>query len=164
MRKLLVIVFSSIFFCSFAEDVELRNLGKHTGDRLETPVDADFTDNTLSIFVNAYGYMARFYAHVTVTGPEGVVYETDINSDNRPAVIVNLNKYMKGGYTVTFYDRDGNVLCRCCASVHQRGARHLRSRRFPLRSLLEAFDCQTSTYIVSHDLRRNILYIELTLI
>ena len=40
MRKLLVIVFSSIFFCSFAEDVELRNLGKHTGDRLETPVDA----------------------------------------------------------------------------------------------------------------------------
>ena len=28
MRKLLVIVFSSIFFCSFAEDVELRNLGK----------------------------------------------------------------------------------------------------------------------------------------
>lgn len=110
MRKLLVIVFSSIFFCSFAEDVELRNLGKHTGDRLETPVDADFTDNTLSIFVNAYGYLARFYAHVTVTGPEGVVYETDINSDNRPAVIVNLNKYMKGGYTVTFYDRDGNVL------------------------------------------------------
>ena len=27
-----------------------------------------------------------------------------------PMVIVNLNKYMKGGYTVTFYDRDGNVL------------------------------------------------------
>lgn len=110
MKKMILVAFSLICFCSFAEDVEIRRKGNTKKDHLEIPIDADFTDNTLSIFVNAYGHMTRFYAHVIVTGPEGVVYETDINSDNRPAVIVDLNKYIKGGYTVSFYDHDGNVL------------------------------------------------------
>ena len=110
MKKMILVAFSLICFCSFAEDVEIRYKGTSSLDHLETPVDVDLTDGMLNINVTVYGHLARFYAHVTVTGPEGVVYETDINSDNRPAVIVNLNKYMKGGYTVTFYDRDGNVL------------------------------------------------------
>ncbi len=110
MRKLLVIVFSSIFFCSFAEDVELRSFGKTSGDRFETPVDVDITGKLLGIGLTEYGHLSRYYAHVVVTGPEGVVFEADISSDNRPAIIVDLNNYMEGGYTVTFFDREGNVI------------------------------------------------------
>ena len=94
MKKMILVAFSLICFCSFAEDVEIRYKGTSSLDHLETPVDVDLTDGMLNINVTVYGYLARFYAHVTVTGSEGVVYETDINSDNRPAVIVNLNKYM----------------------------------------------------------------------
>ena len=110
MRKILLVAFGAIFFCSFAEDVELRNLGRHTGDRMEVPVDVDLSGGVLSVNLTAVGHLTRYSARVVVTGPEGVVYETDIDSENRPAVIVNLKKYIKGGYTVTFYNRDGNVL------------------------------------------------------
>lgn len=110
MKKIILVAFSLVCFFSFAEDVKIKYKGSSSLDRLEVPVDVDLTGGMLNINLTDYGHMTRFYAHVIVTGPEGVVYETDINSDNRPAVIVDLNKYIKGGYTVTFYDRDGNVL------------------------------------------------------
>ena len=110
MRTVILVAFSLACFCSFAEDVQIKYKGSSSLDRLEVPVDVDLTGGMLNINLTDYGHMTRFYAHVIVTGPEGVVFEADISSDNRPAIIVDLNKYIKGGYTVTFYDHDGNVL------------------------------------------------------
>lgn len=110
MRTVILVAFSLACFCSFAEDVKIKYKGSSSLDRLEVPVDVDLTGGMLNINLTDYGHMTRFYAHVIVTGPEGVVFEADISSDNRPAIIVDLNKYIKGGYTVTFYDHDGNVL------------------------------------------------------
>ena len=110
MRKFLIFIFSAVSFLSFAEDVEIIKKGAKPGDRFEAPVDVDITGKLLGIGLTEYGHLSRYYAHVVVTGPEGVVFEADISSDNRPAIIVDLNKYMEGGYTVTFFDREGNVI------------------------------------------------------
>lgn len=87
-----------------AEEVKLYDPRGYK-DRYQIPVDVDVTDRMVNILVRS-----AFRGSVVVTGPEGVVFQQEINALTTQHLKISLQPYMQGDYTITFYDSDGNIV------------------------------------------------------
>lgn len=88
----------------FAEEVKLQQISVNKG-HFQIPVDVDVTDRVVNILVRS-----AFRGSVVVTGPEGIVFQQEINALTAQYLKISLRPYMQGDYTITFYDSDGNIV------------------------------------------------------
>lgn len=109
MRHFAISVFTLLFIESLSAEPVILKKDNPTADHGNAiPVNVDIDASNL--------LMMRFHkscaCSVIVTGPEGIVYQQSISADNYTTIMVDLRGYTEGDYTITFYDKDGNVLDR----------------------------------------------------
>ena len=107
MKKILIIIV--VILVSFSNtwaderNVILHKTPNNKGTQFEIPVHAGINDSLLGIHFEK----ARD-ATVSVTGPEGVVYQQKVTSTTAKSVYVNLAPHQEGEYTIYIQDAKGN--------------------------------------------------------
>ena len=84
-------------------NVILHKTPNNKGTQFEIPVHAGINDSLLGIH-----FEKASDATVSVTGPEGVVYQQKVTSTTAKSVYVNLAPHQEGEYTIYIQDAKGN--------------------------------------------------------
>ena len=103
---LIIIVITLVSFSNTWEkdrEVVLHKIPKDKEPQFEIPVHAGINDSLLGIH-----FEKASDATVSVTGPEGVVYQQKVTSTTAKSVYVNLAPHQEGEYTIYIQDAKGN--------------------------------------------------------
>lgn len=75
-------------------------------DQFKSPIPVRVNlDNTL---LGIHFFKKAEQVFVTVTGPDGVLYQREITSETSKSIYIDLAKYQSGEYSIHFQDAEGN--------------------------------------------------------
>lgn len=73
-------------------------------EQSQIPVTADINGSELGIHFRTIACV-----QITVSGPEGIVYQYEVTSDVVKSIFVDLAPYQEGEYTIYLQDTKGNM-------------------------------------------------------
>lgn len=93
----------------FATDKEIKLENQQPSRKTQQyqipiPVHANF-DNTL---LGIHFFKKVLQVFVTVTGPDGIVYQREVTSTTAKSIYIDLSQYQEGEYNIYFQDAEGN--------------------------------------------------------
>ena len=110
MRKTAA-TFVCLFFTAFnafsqEQNVQLADVKSGSDPQHLIPVNVNWQNHSSLLEVQFTGPVQAVF--VVVTGPDGVVYQNQVTTENAKSIYVDLKPYREGEYTIRFQDVYGN--------------------------------------------------------